>query len=601
MFKYIFVLFLLALAFLWTGQYAAAINAGEKLEELEEILVRFEIDKAYRDEPDNGYVQVTYPVSICNKSGNAIARARAGEEFKVIGIGTNFYLIEFEMRGRLYRGYILKTSVRRSALSAEGRTEFDRILKQYKLIYYNNAYVYSDLVVANNKILQGHAKIRDGQDFIRRGETISSKSPIGDAPIHQSSKVMGQKLTEQGDALVTEGEKLVKAGEEMIEKAKDEDERTRNRLSLDLEKVVETAFEDDDFDEVAMFTVIARALGVDTADILDYDRVARKVKFYVSEFESEGDMAVASKKYDKAVASYHNALELVPDNRLLRVKLERAKIELNKEGLVEYEGKWVSKDEAERLEMESKGLVKHGDEWITPEEKKEREQSKEGKQLFEGIYLTPEQIETQKMTRDGYEKYNGKWMKPEEIETQKEIEAGMVQLPNGKWVPKEDKEAMAAKEKDLVKYNGQWMTPEEKEQREREDQGLVEHRGQWVNAEKLEDIQKKLNRVYKVDPTITIDELKALLRPKKKLGSMVNWEVTIQSFTPKDGQGVYSCDQVEFEWETPPSDMKQGAKARVVGELTKFDSRKVGKNTITVYVLEPLEVIFDSDPDYIYY
>ena len=68
------------------------------------------------------------------------------------------------------------------------------------------------------------------------------------------------------------------------------------------------------------------------------------------------------------------------------------------------------------------------------------------------------------------------------------------------------------------------MTPEEKELREKEDQGLVKHRDQWVDAEMLEEIQKQLERVFQVDPALTLDELKKLLRPAAKTGSVLNWK-----------------------------------------------------------------------------
>ncbi len=270
--------FVLIASFLVPGQCAAGIKAAEKLEHLEEVLFLFEIDKIYPDRPDQGYVQVVYPTPIYNAKLKTIARAGAGEEFKVISGQTHYYLVGFEMRGRRYRGYIPKNNGRWSALSAEGRSEFNRILKQHRLVLYRDDYVFVDLVTADNKILQGQALIQEGQEFIRRGETLISQTPIGKG--HQSGKKVGGQLIKQGESKVTNGEKLIENGEKMLEKAKEKNERIRGRLSIDMEKAVKAAFEEEDFDEVVLYAVIARALAVD-GDILDYEQAAGKAKFYI--------------------------------------------------------------------------------------------------------------------------------------------------------------------------------------------------------------------------------------------------------------------------------------------------------------------------------
>jgi len=135
----------------------------------------------------------------------------------------------------------------------------------------------------------------------------------------------------------------------------------------------------------------------------------------------------------------------------------------------------------------------------------------------------------------------------------------------------------------------------------KEPEGLIEHNGAMLNARKLRNIQKILDRVYDVDKSFTFENLQKLISPEDKIGTVVLWEVSITGYKPDKNGGTYQAGHIEFFWTTPPEGLTKGSKAKVIGELSKMESRKVGKKFEKFYILIPEEVIFETNPDYVYY
>lgn len=577
-------------------------GASQSLEDIKNTLIDFEVEQPFQDTPDGGCVLVLQTAFIY-QGRKRIARANPEEEFKSFGLDPQkqYYLVEFELKGRTQRGYIPVGKVQWYAVSAEGRSEFNRILKQYKLFKTTKGYAFEDILKGNDKILKGRAKINEGKDLIGRGEMFIARTSI-DARTRPYEN-QGRQMVSQGKSAIEEGNRMISDGGKMLEVAQAEEEIIYRKLSSDLDQVVESAFEEADYESVIEYALIAKELGVESEEMLEYKRTAKKVMYYVSGHRNAGDAAASKDQHLESYENYSKALQLVPDERALVIKREKAVKELKKQGMVQYEGKWMKTEEAEKLEMKAKGLVEYEGEWITPAQKEKREKAKGGLVPFRGTFVTAEKKESIEMFEKGYVEYKDKWMKPEEKERQEKIDAGLVQLPDGKWVPKEEQEETDAKAEGKVKYKGEWVTPEEKEKREKAESGMVDHNGRQVDAKKLNRIQRELETVYQVDEELTLDELKKRLQPEKEKGTVVNWELTIKSFSSTTGnRGIYKCGDVEFEWTEQP-ELKRDAKVRVVGEFVKIDPRKVGKKKIKIFILKPFfgKVIFESDPDYIYY
>jgi hypothetical protein len=121
-------------------------------------------------------------------------------------------------------------------------------------------------------------------------------------------------------------------------------------------------------------------------------------------------------------------------------------------GLVEYERKWIVKEEYKK-KMIGKGLVEYEDQWVTKEEKKLKEELKfKQEQLAKGLV-----------------EYGGKWFSREEL-----VAKGLGEY-EGKWIPK-----VALVAKGLGEYEGKWFSREELVAK-----GLVKYQGQWLSKQQL--------------------------------------------------------------------------------------------------------------------
>jgi len=486
---FIALIFILALS---QPQPAFASALERKLTDLQNALFEFEIDTMYH-EVDKGYAQIVYKkTTIVSAKSERIAVASPPEEFRIVSVQPHYYEIEFELQGRMWRGYVPISSVRRQRLSADARTEFKRYLSLNGIEYYkpSGKYVTTALVEATTKILQGQALINEGRALVKSGQTATSVRPIeiDNRFSRNRATTLGQAKIKEGESKIAEGEKMVKEGKELEEEAREKQERVFKELALEIEQAMLDAFDEDDFIAVMEYGIMAKLLELDIVETSDYEEAAKKAIFYLSELEHEADMAFLAKDYRKAIEKYSQALTIVEDSDRLKLKLEKAK-------------QAVDQTESE----------------------------------------TPEKAAAEEP------------------------------------IPAEP--------------------PPEKQGAE-----LVDFKGNKVDAERLKTIQKGLKRVYGVDSNLTKESLAKLLQPDEAIGSIVNWELSITGYKPETKKsGIYTSDDVEFEWDRPPRGLSQGAKVKVIGELKDIENRKVGKKYKKFYIIEPDKVLFEDDPDYVYY
>lgn len=130
----------------------------------------------------------------------------------------------------------------------------------------------------------------------------------------------------------------------------------------------------------------------------------------------------------------------------------------------------------------------------------------------------------------------------------------------------------------------------------------VDFKGNKVDPVKLKRIQDGLEQVHDVKTDLTKESITQLLQPEDAIETVINWELSITAYERvSKNYGKFTCDDVEFEYDKPSSGLKKGAKVKVVGKLVKIDNRKFGKKRRKIYIINPDLVIFEDDPDYIYY
>lgn len=83
-------------------------------------------------------------------------------------------------------------------------------------------------------------------------------------------------------------------------------------------------------------------------------------------------------------------------------------VDPEKEGLVNYKGKWMSKEERFALQQREKGLELYKGKWVTPEQKKE---------------LIAEEYRAK-----GFIQYKGRWLTKEEYENEKKIDDTVAEI-----------------------------------------------------------------------------------------------------------------------------------------------------------------------------
>ncbi len=114
---------------------------------------------------------------------------------------------------------------------------------------------------------------------------------------------------------------------------------------------------------------------------------------------------------------------------------ERAENE--RKGLVEYDGRWVTREERDRLENEADGLVQFEGRWMSPEEKEEIEREREGLVLRDGEWVRPDEDEKEKRGAAGLVLYKGEWMTPEDkrsrLDEERKARDGKVYF-RGRWI-----------------------------------------------------------------------------------------------------------------------------------------------------------------------
>ncbi len=220
------------------------------------------------------------------------------------------------------------------------------------------------------------------------------------------------------------------------------------------------------------------------------------------------------------------------------------------DGLVKYQGRWITPEERVELEQEAKGLVKYQDKWITPEEKFELEQEARG--LFkdkEGEWITPEEFskrekEIIKLRTDEYNTHRKileeyilnlavfnsdssnltksellqKYGEDFEFKTLVAIDSEigyclnhLEQMGKG-WsieynsllkINKKYKKELEQWAKGLVEYQGKLVTQEEKFELEQKAKGLIKYKDKWITQQEMDKIleQEKKEKEYEQQQT----------------------------------------------------------------------------------------------------
>jgi hypothetical protein len=144
----------------------------------------------------------------------------------------------------------------------------------------------------------------------------------------------------------------------------------------------------------------------------------------IAQLERDAASARASKKFDQARSACEQAIALMdampikPHPRLAAVQTQLATIrdeavaaEMTAKGLVQFQGKWVTKEEKFKMEQVAKGLVEYQGQWMTKEQVAEAQAKPDsGRVFYKGKWMTQDE----KMIADGNVQFEGKWVKVEE-------------------------------------------------------------------------------------------------------------------------------------------------------------------------------------------